>query len=182
MDEGCVVGMFQRLFGRTKAATILMGVALLVLGIAMFVSPIGATLLIVQVTGWTLVIVGVVTLAGCWAHRSRELNQADLVIGLVELVPGALMVTMPDAFASLVYVLLGIIILVTGINDIASASSLRALGVPGTGALFLLGVLTLPAGFCVVMSPFAMAELVMLVAGVALVFDGVTEIVAGLRM
>lgn len=174
--------MFQRLFGRTKAATILMGIALLVLGIAMFVSPIGATLLIVQVTGWTLVAVGAVTLVNCWAHRLPELRQADLVIGLVELVPGALMVTMPEAFTSLVYVLIGIIILVTGVNDIASARSLHALGVPGTAALTVLGVLTLVAGAAVVVSPFAMAELVMLVAGVALIFDGITEIVAGLRM
>ena len=33
--------MFERLFKRTKATVILMGVALLVLGVAMFVSPLG---------------------------------------------------------------------------------------------------------------------------------------------
>ena len=61
---------FEKLFKRTKTTVILMGIALLVLGIAMFVSPIGATLLIVQVAGWTLAMVGVVTLLGCWARRA----------------------------------------------------------------------------------------------------------------
>ncbi len=37
-------------------------------------------------------------------------------------------------------------------------------------------------GLVVVALPFTMAELVMLVAGVALVFDGITEIVAGISM
>ena len=174
--------IFDRLFRRTKAAVILMGVALLVLGVAMFVSPIGATLLIVQIVGWTLVIAGAATLLNAWARRSAELRQADLVIGLVELVPGALLVTMPETFVGIVYVLIGVVILVTGVNDICEAGAVRRLGLPGAGWRFVLGVLTFVAGAFVVMAPFAMAEFVMLVAGLALVFDGITEIVAGVRM
>lgn len=181
-EEAQGMDVFERLFRRTKAAVILMGVALLVLGVAMFVSPIGATLAIVQIAGWTLVIVGAVTLLNCWAHRSAELRQADLVIGLIELVPGALLVTMPEAFVAVVYVLIGVIIMVTGVNDVAEAGAVRRLGLPGAGWRFVLGVLTLAAGAFVVASPFAMAEFVMLVAGLALVFDGITEIVAGVRM
>lgn len=173
--------MLDKLFRRTKAATILMGVALLVLGIAMFVSPIGATLMIVSIVGWTLVVVGAVTLLNCWMHRSPALQQADLVIGLVELVPGALMVAMPGAFVTIIYVLIGVIILVTGINDVTEASARRRLGLP-SGGLMVMGVLTLVAGAFVIVSPFAMAEFVMLIAGLALLYDGITEIIAGVRM
>lgn len=174
--------MFERLFRRTRAAVILMGVALLVLGVTMFVSPIGATLVIVGVAGWTLVIVGAVTLINCWAHRSAELRQADLVIGLVEVVPGMCLVIWPEAFVAVVYVLIGIIILVTGFNDVAEAGAVRRLGLAGWGWRMVLGILTLLAGAAVVWSPFAMAEFVMLVAGLALIFDGITEIIAGVRM
>lgn len=176
------MNVFERLFKRTRAAVIVMGVAMLVLGIAMFVSPIGATLLIVGVAGWTLVIAGAVTLLNSWAHRSVELRQADLVTGLIEVVPGMCLVIWPEAFVTVVYVLIGIIILVTGVNDVAEAGAVRRLGLPGWGWRMVLGVLTLLAGAAVVCSPFAMAEFVMLVAGLALVFDGITEIVAGVRM
>ena len=167
--------MFERLFKRTKATVILMGVALLVLGVAMFVS-----LLIVRVVGWTLAIVGAVTLANCWRHSSEGLRQADLFMGLLEAIPGVCLIMWPDAFVAVVYVLIGIIVLVTGVNDVIEANVIRrALGV---GWRMVIGVVTLLAGAAVVASPFAMAELVMLVAGLALVFDGITEIIAGVSM
>lgn len=174
--------MFERLFKRTRATVILMGVALLVLGVAMFVSPIGATLLIVRVVGWTLAIVGAVTLANCWRHSSEGLRQADLFMGLLEAIPGVCLIMWPDAFVAVVYVLIGIIVLVTGVNDVIEANVIRrALGV-GWVWRMAIGVVTLLAGAAVVASPFAMAELVMLVAGLALVFDGITEIIAGVSM
>lgn len=174
--------MFEKLFRRTKAAVILMGVGLLALGIALFVAPIGATLLIVSIVGWVLVITGAVTLANCWAHRSAELRQADLVTGLVEAVPGMCLVLWPQVFVAGVYVLVGVIILVTGVNDLVEALAVRRLGLPGWGWRLVLGLLTLMAGAFVASSPFTMAEFAMLLAGAALVFDGITEIVAGVSM
>ncbi len=52
-----------------------MGVALLVLGIALFVSPIGATLLVVRVMGWVLLAAGALTLAGCWRRYARRFGR-----------------------------------------------------------------------------------------------------------
>ena len=174
--------MFERLFRRTKATVILMGVALLVLGVAMFVSPIGATLLIVRIVGWTLAIVGAVTLLNCWRRHSEELRQADLFVGLIEAIPGVCLIAWPDAFVAVVYVLIGIIVLVTGVNDIIEANAVRRTFGVGWAWRMVLGVLTLVMGVIVVSSPFTMAELVMLVAGLVLVFDGITEIIAGVSM
>ena len=173
---------FERLFRRTKATVILMGVALLVLGIALFVSPIGATLLVVRIVGWALTIVGAITLANCWRHYSEGLRQADLFVGLLECVPGVCLVAWPGAFVSVVYALIGVVILVTGINDVIEANALRVTVGVGWGWRMALAVATVIAGVIVVASPFSMAELVMLVAGVALVFDGITEIIAGVTM
>lgn len=173
---------FERFFRRTKTTVILMGVALLVLGIALFVSPIGATLLVVRVMGWVLLAVGALTLAGCWRHYSEGLRQADLFMGLLECVPGACLVIWPDAFVSVVYALIGVVILMTGFNDVIEANALRHVVGVGWGWRMALGVATVVVGLVVVASPFTMAELVMLVAGVALVFDGITEIVAGISM
>ena len=60
--------------------------------------------------------------------------------------------------------------------------AIRRLGLPGAGWRMVLGILTVVAGACVAASPFAMAELVMLVAGLALIFDGITEVIAGVKM
>lgn len=167
---------------RTKATVILVGLALLVLGVAMFVHPIGATLLIVKTVGWTLVIVGAFTLLNCCMHRSELLRSVDLAIGFAELIAGALMVAMPDAFVAVVFEIIGVIILVTGINDITDAGIARRLGVPGSAWRTVLGVLTVIAGIGVICSPFMLADFVMLLAGIALIFAGITEIIAGAKM
>lgn len=174
--------VFERLFRRTKATVILMGVALLVLGVAMFVSPIGATLLIVQVVGWTLAVAGVITLLNCWRHASEGMRQADLFMGLLEAIPGVCLIVWPDAFVAVVYVIIGVIVLVTGVNDVIEANAVRLAFGAGWVWRMAIGVITLLAGVAVVASPFAMAELVMLVAGLALIFDGITEVIAGVSM
>ena len=172
--------VFERLFRRTKATVILMGVALLVLGVAMFVSPIGATLLIVQVVGWTLAVAGAITLLNCWGHASEGMRQADLFMGLLEAIPGVCLIVWPDAFVAVVYVIIGVIVLVTGVNDVIEANAVRLAF--GAGWVWRMAIGTLLAGVAVVASPFAMAELVMLIAGLALIFDGITEIIAGVSM
>lgn len=174
--------VFERFFRRTKATVILMGVALLVLGVAMFVSPIGATLLIVQVVGWTLAVAGAITLLNCWRHASESMRQADLFMGLLEAIPGVCLIVWPDAFVAVVYVIIGVIVLVTGVNDVIEANAVRLAFGAGWVWRMVIGVITLLAGVAVVASPFAMAELVMLVAGLALIFDGITEIIAGVSM
>lgn len=72
--------------------------------------------------------------------------------------------------------------LVTGVNDVIEANAVRLAFGAGWVWRMAIGVITLLAGVAVVASPFAMAELVMLVAGLALIFDGITEIVAGVSM
>lgn len=174
--------VFDKFFRRSRVAVILMGIAMLVLGFAMFMSPLGATLLIVQVVGWTLIILGVLTFINAWMHHTTELQQADVILGIIELVFGILMVVSPAAFVAVIFTLLGIFILITGINDISEANYMHRLGLPGRGWRLALGILTCLAGVFVIISPFALAEFVMLFSGLALIFDGITEITAGVTM
>ena len=92
------------------------------------------------------------------------------------------LIVWPDAFVAVVYVIIGVIVLVTGVNDVIEANAVRLAFGAGWVWRMVIGVITLLAGVAVVASPFAMAELVMLVAGLALIFDGITEIIAGVSM
>lgn len=172
----------ETIFKRTRATVILAGIAMLALGIAMFVSPIGATIFIVQVVGWILVATGVALLFNCWWHRLPMLIQADLVAGLAALLPGICMLVWPNSFVRAVYVVIGVLITLTGINDCVESFDIKHAGLSGWGWMLALGIITVAAGITVVISPFAMAEFVMLIAGCSLIWDGITEIIAGVRM
>ena len=167
---------------RTKTTVILTGIALLVLGIAVFVNPAGATLAVTLIVGWTLVILGVYTLSSCFVHRLPVLSQMDLFFGLLELIPGICILVWPGFFVSYLFLVLGIFVLVTGINDIMEAVDEHRIHVDYWGQSLAIGILTLVMGVLVIIAPFAMAQTVMMVYGIALVFDGVTEIVTGIRM
>ncbi|MCH3943551.1 MAG: DUF308 domain-containing protein [Atopobiaceae bacterium] len=172
----------DKLLKRTKATVIVMGVALLVLGVAIFVNPASATMFITLLLGWVLVITGVYTLAMCFAHRLPVLSQADLLIGLLELIPGVLILAWPGFFVLYLSVILGVIILVTGVNDLSEAMVEKNLGIEDWWKVLVAGILTILLGVLLFMSPFAFANAVMMIAGIALVFDGVTEIITGFRM
>lgn len=172
----------DKILRRTKVTVILMGVAMLVLGIAFFVNPTSATLVVTLMLGWTLVIVGGVTLGNAFYHRLVVLSQLDLFIGALELVLGICILASPGFFVTYLFLLLGIIVLVSGINDITDAMAAKSMGLDSWKMSLGFGILTLLLGVLVIMAPFTMAEAVMMVAGIALVLDGVTEIVAGVKM
>lgn len=176
------MSVIETLFKRTRATIILAGITMLALGIAMFVSPIGATVLIVQIVGWILVVAGVALLINCWLHRLPVLIQADLVAGLAALLPGVCMLAWPERFVAAVYVIIGVLITLTGVNDCIEAFDIKHAGISNWPVLLVLGIISIAAGIAVVTSPFAFAEFVMLIAGIALIYDGITEIIAGVQM
>lgn len=172
----------NRFLKRTKISIILMGAALLLLGLILFVNPINAMLFITIALGWVLAVVGGVMIAGAIISPLPALSQGDFMMGIVALVFGCCIIVWPGVFVSALYLILGIVILVTGIGDVSSALDERRLGLSDWKAALAIGIVTLLMGVLVIAAPFAFADAVMMLAGIALVFDGVTEIVVGIRL
>ena len=174
--------MLDTILRRTKVTVIITGVCLLALGVAMFANPAEATLLVTLIVGWVLVCLGAYTLCMCFVHRLPVLSQADLFFGLLELIPGICILAWPGFFVAYLFIVLGIIVLVTGINDVIEAVGEHGLGLDFWWQTLVMGIVTLLLGVFVIAAPFSMAQAVMMVYGIALVFDGVTEVVTGIRM
>lgn len=106
----------------------------------------------------------------------------DIGIGVVELVVGICIIVWPAFFVLYLYMILGIFILITGFNDITEANRIRKAGLGNWKVALLFGILTLIAGTLAVISPFALVWAEAVITGIALLFDGITEIVAGIRL
>lgn len=164
---------------RTKTTMVLTGIASLVIGFFLFSNPTGVALFATSLFGGVLAIAGVMTLIG-YARARDQASQADLLIGLIELVFGAILWTWPAMFVSWLVVLIGVFILFTGIGDLVEARAIAALGAPTTAAT-LMAALTIVFGFVVMGAPFAFVGVMFAIAGCGLVFNGVTEIVAAFK-
>lgn len=169
-------------FRRSKVGTILAGIAGIILGVLCFIRPTNAALFLTNVTGWVLIVSGVVSLVTAFSNISIILSQAEFYSGIMGLLLGILIVSWPQFFVAWIFVLLGICIMMGGFNALFAGNSLRLLGVKGSGWAIFAAALVVFLGFLVVMSPFAMADLSMMIAGVALVYSGIVGVIDGVRM
>lgn len=175
-------------FGRSKLTVILTGVALLVLGIAILVNPIGALQGLVSGLGWILVIVGALTLVSiAIGGKLPPKGQAgDLVAAVVEIALGVVMVAAPAALVECVWTLLGVLVLLTGIGDVVDSGVLEGKDADGSRhvvvARLVSGVLTVALGVAAICMPLLGPVFGMLFAALALILDGIGELVTGARL
>ena len=167
---------------RTKVSCIILGICLTILGLAFFVNPIGATFFSVLVLGWVFLFGGIATIIAYCVNKSGSRSGADLAVGIIEAILGLLVIIWPGAFALYLFVLLGCIILITGIFDVIEAISRHGVEGSNWGLWLFLGILTVILGILTFVAPFAWAEVVMIFVAVSLVYDGITEIVVGVRL
>ena len=169
-------------FTSTKLGTIVSGVALAAMGIILFTNPQSAMLTITVMLGWVLVVMGIVSLASALTRWSVILSTADLYAGIVELLFGILLVNIPGFFVTWIFILLGIFILVSGLNSLYGANALQALGLPNAGTAKVGAILAIVLGVLVLFSPGLFADTTMVICGIALVYCGIVRIVDGVRM
>jgi uncharacterized membrane protein HdeD (DUF308 family) len=172
---------------RSRAVVIITGVLLAILGICIFMNP-GQTLEIVtMLLGWALVIFGAVVLIEALVHKDAVdavpfVTQRRIAIGVCSAVFGLIILLNPRFFVSYIFILLGILVLITGINDCIEASAARRISLPAASRLTVLSVLTIVLGILLLVAPFWFASAATAIAGIVLVFDGVSEIIAGVQM
>jgi uncharacterized membrane protein HdeD (DUF308 family) len=174
----------DRILKRTKTGLIITGVVLALLGVVMFMRPVLALTMIILIAGWMLFILGAVTLIDSFVHRKDRNSSLSMGIvgGVLELIIGLCIIIVPAMFAVYLYIMMGIIVIITGIGDIVEASGMRKAGLSNWGVALALGLLTVILGVFVVIAPFAFLWAVTVITGVALLFDGITEIIAGITM
>ena len=170
-------------FARTKAIIVLTGVVMVALGIAVLINPIAAVEALVRLMGWILVGYGAITLASAVVKGDPIQNApSTLVLGILAIAFGLFMGIAPRFLVSFVWTIIGVIILATGVLDIVEAGSYRSQGSSLATPATVSGIITALLGLIVIVCPVFSAGVGMLAAAVALLIDGVTEIIFGLGM
>lgn len=170
-------------FTRSKAVVLLTGLVMVVMGIAALINPIGAIETLVRIMGWVLLAYAVITLVSVFAKGDpMKKAPADFALGVIAALSGLVMVIAPSFLVAVVWTIIGLIILMTGVLDIMEASVFRRARSPLATPATASGVITAVLGVLVIVTPMASATLGMFVAAVALIVDGLTEIIFGLGM
>ncbi len=167
--------MFE-LFEKMKMQVLLTAVLTVLLGILLAVMPGMAIETLFLVVGWLLMISGIVSLLSALLLRGRPVGQGDLVLGLLEVASGLVVLMRPTFLVSVLGIVLGLVLVMHGARDIQSAREAKALGYPWKASLAV-GLLTLVMGALVIINPFSTAKILLRVAGIFLILDGVGDLI-----
>lgn len=170
-------------FVRTKPTILLTGVVMVALGIAVLVNPIGALEVIIRIMGWILVAYALITIVPL-VMQGKPIQSVltDVWFAGVAGIVGLIMGIFPNFMLTFVWTLIGIMVLATGLLDIMEAKNYRRdrspLATPATAS----GAICAALGALVIFMPLLSPTMAMLVGAIALIVNGVTEIIFGLGM
>ena len=163
-----------------KLNSIVSGVASLVMGVVLFSNPTGVALMAVSIVGVILLVLGAVSLFN-YFRPGGDGTQVNLFVGIAELVFGAILWFMPGFFVNWIVVIVGIFILVMGLGDLSVAWTAYRARAPFAMGKFIMAAVTVLVGFFVIVSPFAFVDMAFIIAGIGLVINGVTELIAAFK-
>lgn len=169
---------------------ILRSLCALLVGFLLVSNPTEMTVLLVQIIGGLFVLSGVLAFIGFFATKStaKKLEQQQgmsfrpvfPVVGIGSLAFGACLLVWPAMFVSILMYVLGVLLCLIGIGQIANLISYRHFA-PLSWSLFVLPLLIMAASIVVLFYPMDAASLPFTILGVSFLVYGVCEFIMGIR-
>lgn len=97
------------------------------------------------------------------------------------LILGILLLAFPAFFVSVIMYVLGIILILAGLNQVLTYSSIKKNGISVPGYYYIFPVIMLLSGVIILFNPFNTAAALFIYFGVIILFYGITEVVAALK-
>ena len=162
-------------------------VVMIVLGLLLVIHPGGAVLLVCRLLGLVMAGAGFVLLLASLGERNNlgSRGNADVfrcVLGAILLALGILIAFRPGIILGFAGVLFAVILFVRGVSDVKKMLAVRQAGDESWKFSLFTAALTFFAGLVVLIAPFGSASLIMTIAGIFLILDGIFELYLILRV
>lgn len=165
---------------KNSMTRVFVGVMSVIAGVLAVFNPLSASIAATTLTGWALVIVGVLQGYSAWQSTGIRVRAGTGIGAAAALVMGLLLLFGSFAEGSLLRILLGLLLLVSGAAKLWFSRALRKdplfLGVAGAGAVSLLLGIVVLTGF-----PAFLSGNLGRVLGLELIANGVALIVLSMR-
>lgn len=162
-----------------KFSSILRSLAAIAIGLVM-VCATDATTTVVQIIAAFLFAAGIVSFAYGFANRKGGTFGLMTVNAVVDIVIGLILFLWPPFVAGVIVAIIGIVILVFGVIQIlALAGTMSLLGSGGLN--ILLAFLAVAGGIVLIFNPFS-ERIMSILAGVFLIYYGITDLISMRRV
>lgn len=163
----------QNIFKKLKWDSIIVAALTIILGLLCVILPKGSGTALTYIFGAALVAMGITAVVR-YFWGLRLISDMSLVIGTLMITLGVFTLINPNAIQAILVVLLGVFIIIDSVTEISESIYCARANVSGWFWLFLASVLTLGLGVVVAFSNF---ETVMILAGIALIIEGLKRLI-----
>lgn len=165
------------LLKRLKTNIVISAILCVVLGIVLVVWPDLSMQIVCIAIGAVLLIGGGVRLAVYFTNKDGSMYaQMSLITGIVLAVVGVWILMKPDKVLAIIPIIVGIVIVLHGINDLQQAVSLFKDKYDKWWVALVLGLLTIGFGVLLICRPFEALDTVVMLIGLFLIYDGLSDI------
>lgn len=167
----------KKLLRDIKMNAVLSAIVCVVLGLVLVIWPSVVGNMFCYVVGGALLLSGISYIVSYFRNRDNaSLFQGDFLLGLIFSVIGLWIILKPDVIISLIPILFGIVILLHGFMDVQQALNLKRAGYDKWGAALAVSIITVGFGATLLFNPLMAANIGIMLMGVGLIFDGVSEL------
>lgn len=153
-------------------------VIMVALGLVLVIWPDVLGVMLCYLLGGALILMGVIQLIGFLrGERLGFYSKFNMIMGIVLVLLGLWICTQPHIVLSIIPVVVGIIVLIHGLMDIQYTLDIKKTGNTKWWIALIAAILTLIVGLLLVFNPFTAYEITMILLGIAMLYDGGSDLV-----
>lgn len=169
--------MMESLLKKIKTNVVSSSLLCVILGLVLVFRPGMSMRIVCTAVGVVLLVAGVMRIMAYFAMRDGSMYaQVNLVFGIVLAVVGVWIIMKPDTVLAIIPIIVGIVIAIHGLHNLKQAMELWRDKYDKWWIAFLMGVLTVGFGVLLICRPFAAIDTVVMLIGIFLIYDGLSNI------
>ena len=167
---------------KTHISPLFVGLIMIVLGVILVLYSGQAMATILRITAVGFLVAGAVGVAGYFLGKDDEKKSIlKLFVYAIEAMAGLIVLINPKFILDIYPIAMGIIIAVDGLGNLFQALSMKKQEGKPWKAMLLLSVITILLGIMIICNPFSMLNVLTIVIGAVLVYDGLTKVIAAVN-
>lgn len=167
----------EKILKKLKTNVLISSLLCVLLGLVLVFWPGLSIQIVCTAVGAVLMISGVVRIVSYVTARDGSMYfQVNLIFGIIFAVVGVWIVIKPAKVLAIIPIIVGIVIALHGLHNLQQAMDLCQSKYDKWWIALILGILTIGFGILLICRPFAAIDTVVMLIGIFLIYDGLSNI------
>ena len=159
---------------RIKADVILSAILCVALGVILMIWPTQVTKVLCFILAAILCVMGIGHVISYM--RNKLESRLGLATGIALVILGVWILVQPLNFAKIFPVVIGVVLLMHGLEDLRMTIEAKQNGDTAWGILLLITILNFAFGILLIWKAIEMVQIAMVIVGIALIYDGLSDL------